>query len=54
MKKTVDFEQTMINEVMSLAWTLKLYDFGPTLRLIVEKGLEHKEEILKEAVEVRS
>lgn len=48
MKKTIDFEQTLINDVMALAFDLKVYDFGPTLRLIVAKGLEHRDEIVKE------
>jgi hypothetical protein len=48
MKKTIDFEQAVINEVMSLAWDLKTYDFGPTLRLIVKKGLEYRAEIVQE------
>lgn len=51
MKKTIDFHQTVINEVMALAWDLKLYDFGPTLRLIVQKGLQHRNEIIEESAE---
>jgi hypothetical protein len=52
MKKTIDFEQTIINEVMALAWDLKTYDFGPTLRLIVKKGLEYRKEIIEEQLNV--
>ena len=48
MKKTIDFEQTVINEVMALAWDLRTYDFGPTLRLIVKKGLKYRDEIISE------
>jgi hypothetical protein len=48
MKKTIDFDQVIVNEVMALAWDLKTYDFGPTLRLIVKKGLEHRAEIVQE------
>lgn len=48
MKKTVDFEHMVINEVMALAFDTKIFDFGPMLRLIVKKGLEHKNEIIEE------
>jgi len=48
MKKTIDFEQTVINEIMALAWDLKIYDFGPVCRLLVKKGLENREEIIAE------
>jgi hypothetical protein len=54
MKKTIDFDQTVINDIMSLAWELKIYEFGPTLRKIVTKGLEYKKEILEEALETRA
>jgi hypothetical protein len=48
MKKTIDFEQQVINEVMALAWDLKIYDFGPVARLLVAKGLEYRDDIVSE------
>ena len=48
MKKTVDFDQSVINEVMALAWDLKVYDFGPVCRLLITKGLEYRAEIVTE------
>lgn len=50
MKKTIDFSQEVINEVMALAWDLKVYDFAPVAKMLLLKGLEHKEDFLKEKI----